>query len=508
MGEIIALNKIAKAFGSVKVISDISFSIEEGKVYALVGENGAGKSTICNIISGSLQPTEGSLIYQGKEYDHFTIQQAKDIGIKMVHQELQILPLMNVEENIFLGEESSRYGFADKNSMRERTKELLEMVGLDISPTTKVENIEIAGRQLIEIAKAVNKNAKIVILDEPTSSLSNNEIEKLFAIVNKLKKQGVSFIFISHRLEEVFELSDEIIVFKDGAKVAQMNSKDTNEKEVIQLMVGREYSDFYKRKRKHFGKVCFEVQNVSGEREGLLNNSYLPQNISFKLEEGEVLGIAGLVGAGRTELIKIIFGALPKGSGKVLIDGEEVTIKNSCDAIKHGMAWLTEDRKQEGLILPDTITKNIALPTVRKHRNKLFIDDRALKDLSNEYIEKLHIKTTGGEQQACNLSGGNQQKVVLGKWLSTSPKILILDEPTRGIDVGAKAEIYKLINELTEQGMAIILISSELPEVMGMSDRMLVMYEGRITGSIPKEQYSEELIMQHATGRKVNNEKK
>ena len=284
-------------------------------------------------------------------------------------------------------------------------------------------------------------------------------------------------------------------------------SKDTNEKDVIRLMVGREYSDFYQRERKHFGKVCFEIQNVSGEREGLLNNSYLPQNVSFKLEEGEVLGIAGLVGAGRTELIKIIFGALPKGSGKILIDGKEVIIKNSRDAIKQGMAWLTEDRKQEGLILPDSITQNIALPTVRKHRNKLFIDDKALKDLSKEYIEKLHIKTTGGDQQACNLSGGNQQKVVLGKWLSTSPKILILDEPTRGIDVGAKAEIYKLINELTEQGMAIILISSELPEVMGMSDRMLIMYEGKVTGCISREQYSEELIMQHATGRKVDNEK-
>ncbi|MDD3401818.1 MAG: sugar ABC transporter ATP-binding protein [Hespellia sp.] len=507
MNEIIALNKIAKSFGNVKVISNISFSIEEGKVYALVGENGAGKSTICNIISGSLQPTEGSLIYQGKEYDYFTIQQAKEIGIKMVHQELQILPLMNVEENIFLGEESSRHGFADKNAMRSRTKELLDMVGLDVSPTTKVKNIEIAGRQLIEIAKAVNKNAKIVILDEPTSSLSNNEIEKLFTIVKKLKKQGVSFIFISHRLEEVFELSDEIIVFKDGAKVAQMNSKDTNEKEVIRLMVGREYSDFCQRERKHFGQVYFEIQNVSGEREGLLNNSYLPQKVSLKLEEGEVLGIAGLVGAGRTELIKIIFGALPKGSGKILIDGQEVIIKNSRDAIKHGMAWITEDRKQEGLILPDSITQNIALPTLRKHRNKLFIDDKALKELSKEYIEKLHIKTTGGDQQACNLSGGNQQKVVLGKWLSTNPKILILDEPTRGIDVGAKAEIYKLINELTEHGMAIILISSELPEVMGISDRMLIMYEGKVTGCISREQYSEELIMQYATGRKVDDEK-
>lgn len=503
---IIRLDNIAKSFGNVRVIHHVSFSIEKGKVYALAGENGAGKSTLCNIISGSLKPDQGTIYYDGKAYDHFSIQKARDIGIKMVHQELQILPLMNVEENIFIGEEQRSCGFVNKKKMRERTKELLDMVGLSASPTTKVSEIEIAGRQLLEIARAINHNARIIILDEPTSSLSKSEIKKFFEIIKKLKEKGVSFIFISHRLEEVFELADKIIVLKDGEMVAELNADETDEKEIIRLMVGREYSDFYKRERKYFGKVCLELKDVTGPKEGMINNAYIPQHISLKIQEGEVLGIAGLVGAGRTELIRMIFGELPIQSGQIIVNGEKVRIKNSRDAIQIGMAWVTEDRKQEGLILENNLIRNISLPTVHKHRKGFLIDDKSLNTMSQEYIEKLYVKTTGGAQKAKNLSGGNQQKVVLAKWLSTNPKILILDEPTRGIDVGAKAEIYKLINELTAQGMAILLISSELPEVMGMSDRLLVMYEGKITGELSREDFSEELIMEYAAGRKGGNE--
>lgn len=388
--------------------------------------------------------------------------------------------------------------------MRKRTEELLKMVGLSADPTTKVSEIEIAGRQLLEIARAINHNARIIILDEPTSSLSRAEIKKFFQIIKKLKAEGVSFIFISHRLEEVFELADKIIVLKDGEKVAELDVDETNEKEIIRLMVGRQYSDFYKRERKYFGNVCFELQDITGMNEGMLSNAYIPQHISFKIEEGEVLGITGLVGAGRTELVRMIFGELPIGHGKVIVNGKNVTIKDSRDAIRIGMAWVTEDRKQEGLILEDTLISNISLPTVHKHTKGFLINDDSLKKMSQDYIEKLKVKTTGGMQKAKNLSGGNQQKVVLGKWLSTNPKLLILDEPTKGIDVGAKAELYKLINELTAQGMAILLISSELPEVMGMSDRLLVMYEGKI--QLSKEEFSEEVIMEHATGRKVGNE--
>ena len=497
---------ICKSFPGVKALDGINLRVRPGTVHALMGENGAGKSTLMKCLFGIYKMDEGEIYLDGEKMTILNPDDALHKGLAMVHQELQILPLMNVEENIFIGEESSRRGFVNKKEMRKRSLELLEMVGLNAQPETKVAEIEIAGRQLLEIARAINHNARIIILDEPTSSLSQAEIRKFFTIIKKLKEQGVSFIFISHRLEEVFELADKIIVLKDGEKVAELNTEETNEKEVIRLMVGREYSDFYQRERKCHGDVCLELKDISGVKEGMLNNAYIPQHVSLKVEEGEVLGIAGLVGAGRTELVRMIFGEMPIGSGEIFVQGEKVQIKSSRDAIKLGMAWVTEDRKQEGLILEDTLVRNLSLPTVHKHRKAGIIDDNFLTKMSEKYIQKLKVKTTGGLQKAKNLSGGNQQKIVLGKWLSTNPKILILDEPTRGIDVGAKAEIYKLINELTAQGMAIVLISSELPEVMGMSDRLLIMYEGRVTGQLLKEEYTEERVMEYATGRKVHNE--
>ena len=497
---------VSKSFPGVKALDKINLKVRPGTVHALMGENGAGKSTLMKCLFGIYHMDEGEFYVDGKKVYINKPDEALHNGLAMVHQELQILPLMNIEENIFIGEESSRRGFVNKKEMRKRSLELLEMVGLNAQPETKVAEIEIAGRQLLEIARAINHNARIIILDEPTSSLSQAEIRKFFTIIKKLKEQGVSFIFISHRLEEVFELADKIIVLKDGEKVAELNTEETNEKEVIRLMVGREYSDFYQRERKCHGDVCLELKDISGVKEGMLNNAYIPQHVSFKVEEGEVLGVAGLVGAGRTELVRMIFGEMPIGSGEIFVQGEKVQIKSSRDAIKLGMAWVTEDRKQEGLILEDTLVRNLSLPTVHKHRKAGIIDDNFLTKMSEEYIQKLKVKTTGGQQKAKNLSGGNQQKIVLGKWLSTNPKILILDEPTRGIDVGAKAEIYKLINELTAQGMAIVLISSELPEVMGMSDRLLIMYEGRVTGQLLKEEYTEERVMEYATGRKVHNE--
>lgn len=507
MGEtVIKLKNITKSFGTVNVIKDINITIERGMVYALAGENGAGKSTLCNIISGGLRPDKGAIEYGGRDYEHFTIEQAKSIGVKMVHQELQVLPLMTIEENIFIGDEVANCGFTDRKAMKRKTKELLEAVGLAANPETRVADIEIAGRQLIEIARAINNNASIIILDEPTSSLSKTEIKKLFDIINKLKARGVSVVFISHRLEEVFELSDKIIVLKDGSKVAELETCRTHEDEIIQLMVGRSYSDFYNRKRTFDGKEILRVENISGARKGLINNAYMPKNISFCLYEGEVLGISGLVGAGRTELIKLMFGELPTESGEIFVDSKKVKIKSSKDAIRLGMAWVTEDRKKEGVILDANVKSNLTLPVVHQYLRGIFIDDGAINFITDGYIKKLRVKTTGGRQKVRNLSGGNQQKVVLSKWLSTNPRILVLDEPTRGIDVGAKAEIYKLINELTSEGIAILIISSELPEVMGMSDRILVMYEGEITGEVNREEFSEARIMEYATGRKVNYE--
>ena len=498
---IIELKNISKSFGDVRVIEGIDFKIETGKVYALAGENGAGKSTLCNIISGSLAPSGGSLYYQGKEYKEFSITQAKQIGIKMVHQELQVLPLMSIYENIFLGEETRKMGFVDKKSMKDRTRELLKMVGLSVSPETRVEELEIAGRQLVEIARALNHNARLIILDEPTSSLTSNEIEGFFNVVRNLRKQGVAFIFITHRMEEIFELADEILVLKDGQKVAQSEASEMTESRLIELMVGRSYSDYYKRKRTFFGKEVLRVEHLSSKKTGVYRNAYMPHDISFSLSEGEVLGISGLVGAGRTELVRTIFGELETGSGVVYVNDKKVHIKNSKQAIALGMAWITENRKEEGLILDASIETNIALTTLNRFLKGPFINDRYHIQDAEKYIDMLKVKTTGRNQIVKRLSGGNQQKIVVGKWLSTNPKILIMDEPTRGIDVGAKVQIYELINRLTAEGMAILLISSELPEVMGMSDRILVMYEGRITGEVKREEFSETAIMEYATGR-------
>lgn len=494
------LKDISKRFGDVKVIEGINIILRSGMVYALAGENGAGKSTLSNIISGALRPSGGTLCYKGQEYSAFDISFAKQIGIKMVHQELQVLPLMSVTDNIFIGEETTKGVFLDKAAMRAQAVKLMAQVGLDIDPDMKLGDLEIAGRQLVEIARALNHEAKLIILDEPTSSLTSREIEKLFAAVYRLKAQGVSFLFISHRLEEIFELTDEVIVLKDGGLVAQEKTSDLNQSKLIQLMVGRSYSDYYNRKRTCFGEEALRVEDLSTKRKGVYHNAYLPQHVSFSVQKGEVLGIAGLVGAGRTELIRAICGILETDSGKIFVDGKEVQVRSPADAIALGMAWVTENRK-EGLLLDFSLRDNIAITTLKRNLKGPFINDKKHAEIAKDYVERLRIKTTGISQTVRRLSGGNQQKVVLGKWLSTQPKVLILDEPTRGIDVNAKAQVYALINELTAQGIAVVLISSELPEVIGISDRILVMYEGKISGEVQREDFSETHIMEFATGR-------
>ena len=503
---LLELKDISKSFGEVSVLEGVDMFIKRGRIYALAGENGAGKSTLCNIISGSLSPSGGKLVFDGEEHNSFDIIQAKEkIGVRMVHQELHILPLMTISENIFIGDEIRQYGFVDKKAMNEKSAEVLEMVGLSLEPTTMVKDVEIAGRQLIEIARGINGKAQLIILDEPTSSLSSAENEKLFEIMNKLKNQGISFIFISHRLEEMLEIADEILVLKDGKKVQELDAKKTNQDEIIKHMVGRNYDDYYKRERTFKGKELFRVKNLSTAPVKQKNNAYLPQEVSFSLEEGEVLGIAGLVGAGRTELIRTIFGDLKIAAGEIIVDGKEVRIHDSSAALELGLAWVTEDRKQQGVVLSASIRDNMSL-VVLKNFAKILIDDKAVTSLAHEYIERLQIKATNSEQVVSSLSGGNQQKVVLGKWLAANPRILVLDEPTRGIDVGAKAEIYKLINQLTAKGIAVIMISSELPEIIGMSDRMLIMYEGKIQGELTRKDFSEESIMKYATGRSKGSE--
>lgn len=500
---VLQIANISKSFATVTVLKDISLSIQKGHVVTLVGENGAGKSTLCKIIAGNLMPDTGTLTIGEHTYENLDINQAKKVGIRMVHQELMVLPKMTIQENLFVGNELNTGIFLDKTEMNRRAHELMELVGLNIDPGTKVSEIDIAARQLVEIARALSTDAKIIILDEPTSSLSDKEIDKLFAVVNQLKERGVTFIFVSHRMKEVLRISDEIFVLKDGEFVIELDAKKATEELIVKYMVGRNYDDYYHRERTFFGDEALRLENVSGIVDKESRGAYTPQGISFSLYEGEVLGIAGLVGAGRTELIRLIFGEDEKApGGRVFLFGKEAHIRNSKDAMRQGLAWVTEDRKSEGLILKFPIADNIALPNLSRLTPKLFVNRKKERELCEKFVKSLHIRTTGIQQQVMYLSGGNQQKVVLAKWLATQPKILILDEPTRGIDVAAKAEIYKLINELSAQGIAILLISSETPEIMGMSDRILVMNEGMISGEFVREEFSEEGIISAAIGRK------
>jgi len=502
--ELIKLTGISKAFSNVTVLHDINLTIEAGKVYSLAGENGAGKSTLCNIISGALPPTSGTITTSRGTSAGLSLEEAKALGIRMVHQELQILQDMSIAENIFCGSEVHKLGWVRYGDMFRQASALLETVGLDIDPRTQVRHVDIAARQLIEIARAISAEAKLIILDEPTSSLSEKEVKKLFSIVRENRAKGCSFLFISHRIEELLQISDEIIILKDGGHVATLDAAATDETEIIRNMVGRSYDDFYHRERVYFGGEALRIENLSGDSsKKKFSNAYTPQDISFHLEEGEVLGIAGLVGAGRTEIIKCLFGIDARKPGcKITVHGKPVEIRTPRQALRHGIAWITEDRKTQGIILDFSILSNIALPNLDKVTGKLFVSRKKEQVLAAEYIEKLRIKTTGSAQKLKSLSGGNQQKVVISKWLARSPKIFIMDEPTRGIDVGAKTEIYKLINQLTAEGNAVLLISSELPEIMGMSDRMLIMYEGRIAGQLSREDFTEETIMTYATGRK------
>lgn len=494
---------IGKSFSGVTVLKGIDLKIEAGKVYSLAGENGAGKSTLCNIITGALEPSCGGFRTKNGESAYLTVEQAKDLGIRMVHQELQVLPDMSIAENIFVGDEVQEKGWIQKKEMYARTRELLDIVGLDLNPSTPLRLIDIAARQLIEIARASRGDARLIILDEPTSSLSEKEVRRLFDIIRKYKANGTAFLFISHRIEELLEISDEIVILKDGNLVAQLEPAVTTEEEIVSKMVGRSYTDYYNRKREFFGDEVLRVENMSGVQTKSFSNAYTPQKISFSLSEGEVLGIAGLVGAGRTELVKLLFGQdLKTNDSKVYLYGKEVELNHTKDALDRGMVWVTEDRKREGVILDFSIQSNIVIPILHKLQSRFFMSTKKEKQVAEEYMELLHVKATGREQKLKYLSGGNQQKVVMAKWLATNPRIMVLDEPTRGIDVGAKAEIYKLINHLTAEGIAVILISSELPEVIGMSDRILVMYEGKVVGELSREQFSEEEIMMYATGRR------
>lgn len=495
MARLKALN-ICKKFSGVTALDNASLEIESGEVLALLGENGAGKSTISKIISGIYTADSGKIFIDNNQVNISSISDAEKNGISIIHQEIMLISEMKIFENIFLGREiKKRNGFTDDKKMIEQTNKFLEKFNFDISANTKVAKLSIAQQQIIEIIKAVSFNSNIIFMDEPTSSLTDKETQYLFKIINDLKNQNVSIIYISHKLEELFAIGDRITVMRDGSTVGTVKTLETNKNELISMMVGRTLNNYYKRtfieNNKYNKEKILEVKNLYGK-------PYL-KNINFSLYKGEILGFAGLVGAGRSELMKIIFGIDKKEKGEIYIDGNLASIDNVSDTIKYGIALLPENRKEEGLVLENNVGYNITLCILNKFINFIKVNNLKENSIIKKYIDKLSIKTSSSKQMVKFLSGGNQQKIVLAKWLATSPKVLILDEPTRGIDVGSKSEIYEIMDKLVLKGVSIILISSELPEVIGMSDRIAVMHNGCITGILNRDDFSQEKIMHLAT---------
>jgi len=498
----LAMNNITKTFPGVKALSGVDFSVRKGEIHALVGENGAGKSTLMKVLSG-VYPCgsfDGEITVEGASSKFYDIKDSETAGIAIIYQELALVNQLTVCENITLGNEiSGAFGVIDWNAAFAKAAAAVKRVGLNVSPAEKVINLGVGEQQLVEIAKALAKNARILILDEPTASLTETEATNLAEILKGLRKEGITCIYISHRLKEVFELADTITVLRDGQTVCTVPKKDIDEEGLIARMVGRELKEIYPRKKRARGEVIFEIRNwtvFDGAR-----GKNVVNDVSFKLHRGEILGFSGLVGAGRSELfMNIIKASGDTVAGEVFLDGRKLDIKSVGDAIENKIMLATEDRKRFGLVLMMDINKNISLSSLEKVSNRFVINENAEIRNSEKYTAGLKIKTPSVEQKTGNLSGGNQQKVVIAKSLMIEPKILILDEPTRGIDVGAKLEIYNIINQLVDSGVGVIMVSSDLTEVIGMSDRVAVMHEGRLTGVLDISEATQENIMRHATG--------
>ncbi|MEK4426898.1 sugar ABC transporter ATP-binding protein [Solibacillus sp. FSL K6-1523] len=489
------MEHISKSFPGVKALSDVQVDLRHGEVLALVGENGAGKSTLMKILTGIYQKDEGMITLEGNEINVTSPKQAQELGISIIHQELNLMKDLTVAENIFIGREPKGAFnlLVDDKKLNNQAKELFEKLNIDLDPKTKVQNLTVAKQQMVEIAKALSFNSKILIMDEPTTALTEIEIEALFEIINSLREKGVGIIYISHRMDELKRITDRITIMRDGTYIDTLITAETEMSKVIQLMVGRHVY------------IESKPNIAAGEKETVLqmNNistKALLKDVSFELKKGEILGFAGLMGAGRTEVARVLFGADPATTGTINLHGNEVKIKSPAAAVKHGIGYLSEDRKQFGLLVSMDVKSNIALSTIKDYQSKaLFVSDSKIKKIAAKYVEQLKIKTPSVDQQIRLLSGGNQQKVVIAKWLQRDCDILIFDEPTRGIDVGAKGEIYKLLDELAASGKSIIMISSELPEILRMSHRIVVMAEGKITGVLSSEEATQEKIMEYAT---------
>jgi len=491
MGTILKMNNITKVFPGVVALDNVSMEFEEGEVHAIIGENGAGKSTLIKILTGAHEPSSGTIDFFGQTYTHFTPHEAIEKGISAIYQEFILIPYLTVAENIFFGREEVNGIFLKKAEMQQKTRELCKEMGVDVNPRTRVKDLGVAYQQIVEIVKAVSHNAKVLVMDEPSAPLTTKEIEAMFNVVRKLKEKGVTILYISHRLEEIFEICDRVSIMRDGKYIKTAKTCDITKKELIAHMVGRELGE-------NFPGGCGETGDVLLKADSL--NTGKIKNISFELKRGEILGFGGLVGAGRTETAMALFGVDALKSGQITVNGKPVRIKSPKDAIKMGIGLIPEDRKKFGLVLSMEVRENITYAILGSISNFSFIKKKRETEISTTLREELKIKTPSLRQRCKNLSGGNQQKVVLAKWLATKCDVLIFDEPTRGIDVGAKQEIYYLMNELTKQGKAIIMISSEMPELIGMSDRILIMHEGAVAGELAKHEYSQEKILEIASG--------
>ncbi len=493
---LLEVRSLVKSFPGVRALKGVSLTLSRGEVLAVIGENGAGKSTLMKILAGVQQADAGEVLLDSRAIAICSVDDALASGIALIHQELNLVDNLNAAANIFLGREKRRAGFIDKRRQRSGARQFLDAVGLRIDPDTLVSELSIGHQQLVEIAKALSVDARVLIMDEPTSSLSTHETENLFRVIRELCGRGVSVIYISHRLGEVKELADRVVVLRDGENAGELSRDEISHAAMLKLMVGRDLSQFYPHESHTPGDVVFEAER-------LRTPAHPRHELSFQIRAGEIVGVAGLVGAGRTEMLATLFGVTPPLGGSMRVGGREFVPRSPRDAIAAGIALVPEDRKRQGVILEMAVRDNVSLASLRRDARFGFLNRKRATELSAEMIRELRIKTPNDRQIVQFLSGGNQQKVVLGKWLALRPKLLLLDEPTRGIDVGAKQEIYRLMEDLARQGIAILFASSEMEEILGMSDRALVMHEGRITGALSRSQLSEEAVMRLATGHSI-----
>ncbi|MCP3027212.1 sugar ABC transporter ATP-binding protein [Halobacillus sp. A5] len=492
---LVKMSEIDKSFAGNRVLQNVNFSVQAGEVHALMGENGAGKSTLIKVLTGIHSRDGGTITVKGKDVIFSHPKEAEKQGIVVIHQELNIIPHLTVTENMFLGKELSigKTGILRKREMQTQTLESLKRLGVEnIPPNETAGNLSVGKQQMIEIARAISTNAEMIIMDEPTAALTDREITSLFKVIESLRKQGVSIVYISHRMEEIFQICDRITVLRDGQYIGTKPIKETSFEAIVKMMVGRDLGERFPERSSVIGDTLLEVKDLARDE--------WFEGINFQVKEGEILGVAGLMGAGRTEIMETIFGAAKKSKGQVLLQGRPLDVTHPRDSIRAGIGFITEDRKDEGLVLNLSIRENVALTNLKAVSCGGWVSNARERDLVDDLIKKLHVRTTGRDQEVKSLSGGNQQKVVIAKWLGIEPRLLILDEPTRGVDVGAKKEIYHIMNQLTEQGVAIIMVSSELPEILGVSDRIMVIHEGKMAKVFKRGEADQEKIMHAATG--------